>query len=105
HLMSDVLGDYPIGTLNKWERQVLAKELDRKDQCGKPAVFGWYRNPSRPAVDALGVAYRDEATGNWRSMQPDFLMFEEVDGEVLPSIIDPHSDHWDNSPDGNMHIL
>jgi type III restriction enzyme len=57
----------------------------------------WYRNPSRAALDSLGIAYRDDATANWRSMHPDFVFFNEVDGQIVASIIDPHGHHLDDA--------
>ena len=91
NLMSDSNGNFPIGTLNIWERTIISAELKRH------GVVGWYRNPSHPGSEVLGIAYRDSSTGNWRSLQPDFLVFDEVDGEVLPSIIDPHAAYWNES--------
>lgn len=90
HLMSDTDGMCPIGSLNAWERQVVARELAR------PGCVGWYRNPPRQSVDSLGVPYRDEV-GNWRSMHPDFVFFTDVDGVVKPSIVDPHGHHLEDS--------
>lgn len=90
HLMSDENGEFPIATLNDWERQVVLAELDRSGSVG------WYRNPSRAAVDSLGITYRD-GVGNWRSMHPDFLFFNEVGGKVRASIVDPHGHHLDDS--------
>jgi hypothetical protein len=90
HLMSDVDGMFPIGALNPWEREVVDKELARGNSVG------WYRNPSTRAVDSLGVTYRDEL-GNWRSMHPDFIFFNEVGGEVKASIVDPHGHHLEDS--------
>ena len=87
HLMSDLDGQFPLSSLNNWERAVVRAELAR------PNVRGWYRNPSRAAVDSLGVAYRDDNTGNWRSMHPDFVFFHEVGGKVVASIVDPHGHH------------
>ena len=77
HLMSDEDGQFPLTSLNKWEREVVLAELAR------PNVRGWYRNPSRAAVDSLGIAYRDDDTGNWRSMHPDFVFFHEVGGKIV----------------------
>jgi hypothetical protein len=91
HLMSDEGGQFPLTSLNKWEREVVLAELAR------PNVRGWYRNPSRAAVDSLGIAYRDDNTGNWRSMHPDFVFFHEVGGKVVASILDPHGHHLDDS--------
>ena len=90
HLMADESGEFPLGSLNEWELEVVKAELAR-DSCR-----GWYRNPPRQAVDSLGIAYRD-SVGNWRSMHPDFLVFNEVDGEILPSIVDPHGFHLEDS--------
>jgi hypothetical protein len=91
HLMSDESGQFPLTSLNKWEREVVLSELRR------PNVRGWYRNPSRAAVDSLGVAYRDDDNGNWRSMHPDFVFFHEVGGKVVASILDPHGHHLDDA--------
>jgi hypothetical protein len=91
HLMSDEGGWFPLTSLNNWERDVVLAELAR------PNVRGWYRNPSRAAVDSLGIAYRDEATGNWRSMHPDFVFFHEVGGKIVASILDPHGHHLDDA--------
>jgi type III restriction enzyme len=90
HIMSDTDGMFPMSSLNKWEQQVVNAELART------GAVGWYRNPPRPAVDALGVAYRD-AQGNWRTMHPDFVFFHEVGGEVRASIVDPHGTHLDDA--------
>ncbi len=90
HLMSDADGQCPVGALNNWERQVVSKELTRPD------VRGWYRNPPRPAVDSLGVPYRDNM-GNWRSMHPDFIFFNEINGRMVSSIVDPHGMHLEDS--------
>lgn len=90
HLMSDENGQFPLGSLNEWEFEVVTAEVGR-DSCR-----GWYRNPPRQAVDSLGVAYRDPV-GNWRSMHPDFVFFNEVQGEVVASIVDPHGFHLEDS--------
>ena len=90
HLMSDEDGLVPIGSLNEWEREVVTRELARKD------ALAWYRNPPRQSVDSVGVPYRDEV-GNWRSMHPDFIFFNRIDGEVVPSIVDPHGHHLEDS--------
>lgn len=90
HLMSDESGDFPLSSLNEWERRIVAAELAR------PGAVGWYRNPPRQAVDSLGIAYRDSA-GNWRSMHPDFIFFHEIGGKVTASIVDPHGHHLDDA--------
>jgi len=90
HLMSDEAGWYPITKLNNWEKTVIQKEVARLD------CVGWYRNPSVSSADSLGVTYRD-AVGNWRAMHPDFIFFNDVNGQVKPSIIDPHGTHLDDA--------
>jgi hypothetical protein len=90
HLMSDPDGDFPIGSLNGWEREILERELARPD------CVGWYRNPSHNGVDSVTVAYRDPI-GDWRSMHPDFVFFNRVGDVVRPSIVDPHGQHLEDS--------
>lgn len=90
HLMSDADGMFPMSSLNAWERKVVIAEL------AQPGSIGWYRNPSRPAVDSLGVAYRD-GKGNWRTMHPDFVFFNEIGREIKASIVDPHGTHLDDA--------
>ncbi len=91
HLMADENGTFPIGSLNEWEREVVMKELERPD------TLAWYRNPPRQSSDSVGIAYRDD--GNWRSMHPDFIFFNDVDGKIMPSIVDPHGHHLEDSVD------
>ena len=86
HLMSDTNGDFPIGSLNQWEVEVLDREMAR------PGFQAWYRNPSRPSADALAVAYRD-AQSNWRRMCPDFVFFHCDSENMQASIVDPHGHH------------
>ena len=89
--MSDPDGQFPLTSLNSWERKIVLTEIAR------PNARAWYRNPSRAAVDSLGIAYRDDATGNWRSMHPDFVFFHEVGGRIVASILDPHGHHLDDA--------
>ncbi|MCM3695941.1 DEAD/DEAH box helicase [Microbacterium oleivorans] len=90
HLMSDQTGWYPLTKLNDWEKIVVQREVSRLD------CRGWYRNPSVSSADSLGITYRD-AAGNWRAMHPDFIVFNEIGGEVRPSIVDPHGTHLDDA--------
>lgn len=83
HLMSDDDGNFPLTRLNKWERRVVQHELT------KTSTVAWYRNPPRSSGDSLCIAYRNDV-GNWRGMYPDFIFFENVEGDIKPSIIDPH---------------
>lgn len=71
--------------LNDWEDRVVTTEMDRN------GAVAWYRNPSRPGPDALTAVYYDEATGRWRSVQPDFVFFlRDSEGNMRASIVDPH---------------
>lgn len=92
HLMSDENGDFPLSSLNEWERKIVVAELSR------PGAVGWYRNPPRQAADSVGIAYRDPS-GNWRSMHPDFIFFHEVAGTVKASIVDPHGHFLEDADD------
>ncbi|WP_327094650.1 DEAD/DEAH box helicase family protein [Nocardia vinacea] len=91
HLMADENGEAPITKLNDWEGEIVKHEIARA------GALAWYRNPPRQTADSLGIAYRDETSGNWRSMHPDFVFFHEVDGEAKASIVDPHGHHLDDS--------
>jgi hypothetical protein len=84
HLLADQDGHFPIGGLNEWERTVLESEIGR--------CVAWYRNPARACADSLAIAYRD-GQGEWRRLCPDFVFFEEIDGTIRPSIVDPHGTH------------
>ncbi len=86
HLMSDGDGNFPIGSLNRWEIDVLDKEIGRSN------FQAWYRNPSRPVGDALAIAYRN-AQGHWHRMCPDFLFFHGDSKDIKVSIVDPHGHH------------
>ena len=86
HLMSDGGGNFPIGSLNQWETEVLDKEM------GRSGFQAWYRNPSRPSGDALAIAYQNDQ-GHWRRVCPDFLFFHGDSGSVKVSIVDPHGHH------------
>lgn len=90
HLMSDADGQVPITKLDSWERDVVFRELKRRGS------LAWYRNPPRQTADSLGIAYRDDQ-GNWHSMHPDFIFFNDVNGDVRPSIVDPHGHHLGDS--------
>lgn len=71
--------------LNDWEVKVVETEM------GRHGFEAWYRNPSRPNPDAVTAVYYDEATGRWRSVQPDFVFFlRDSEGHMRASIVDPH---------------
>ena len=86
HLMADGNGDFPVGSLNQWEIDVLDKERSR------PGFQAWYRNPLRPSADALAIAWQDNQ-GHWRRMCPDFIFFHGDSQYMKVSIVDPHGHH------------
>ncbi|CAB0804820.1 DEAD/DEAH box helicase family protein [Corynebacterium diphtheriae] len=92
HLLAASDGTAPFG-LNEWEAHVVATE------SGRSGAVGWYRNPSRASAEALTAVYLDDTAKRWRNMQPDFIFFREVAGEVRPSIIDPHGHHLGDALD------
>jgi hypothetical protein len=86
HLLCDEQGAYPADP-NDWEKAVLKAEMQRD------GFRFWYKNPSRPTQDSLGIAYVDG--GETRIVRPDFLFFaEEAKGRVMVDIVDPHSVDW-----------
>lgn len=90
HVLADRNGNIPVGKLNDWESEVIAAEL------GRANVVGWYRNPNSGSA-ALQIAYTD-AGGAWKSVQPDFIIFEEnSDGTIRPSIVDPHGTQFSDA--------
>lgn len=86
HLVCDAHGVYPA-ELNTWEKAVLKAEM-------QPDSFRfWYRNPSRPTQDSLGVAYVN--SDDTKILRPDFLFFaEDSKGRIVVDIVDPHSIGW-----------
>ena len=56
----------------------------------------WYRNPSRPTQDSLGIAYEDGE--EVKIVRPDFLFFSEIPGKgVVADIVDPHGTQLSDS--------
>lgn len=84
HLLCDDQGNYPAD-LNDWEVAVLRAEMARQE------FRFWYRNPSRPAQDSLGLAY--EGAEGPEILRPDFLLFSEVKKKWVVDIVDPHGTH------------
>ena len=88
HVLSTADGDYPLElkmSKNKWEHATIAHELENG------TLVGWYRNPSGASKHSLRVVHK--SGGVWRSVQPDFVFVHDVDGQLKPSIIDPHGSH------------
>ena len=86
HLLCDEQGLYPAELSNKWEIEVLRKEMRRK------GFKFWYRNPQRPSQDSLGIAYQENE--DTRIVRPDFVFFAQLpDGKVVADLVDPHGIH------------
>ena len=89
HLLSDDDGKYP-DLLNSWERQVLDAEMASKN------AVAWYRNPSTPKPESLGIVYEQDDEAH--ILRPDFIFFtEDAVGKVNASIVDPHGYHLADS--------
>lgn len=89
HLLCDANGDFPVG-LNDWEQAVLKTEMQRS------GFVAWYRNPSRPSQDSLGIAY--EEGGQTKILRPDFLFFSrQHDGSIAADIVDPHGTQFSDA--------
>jgi type III restriction enzyme len=83
HIMSDEDGQFPADIKSSWERDVLQAEMQRH------GFQAWYRNPSRPSQDSLGIAYTDNA--QVKIVRPDFIFFStQADGSITADIVDPH---------------
>ncbi len=86
HMLCDSEGKFP-DNFNEWETHVLSTELGRSD------TLAWYRNPSRPSQDSLGINYQ-EGTDH-KIVRPDFIVFSaNEDGSVMADIVDPHGLHF-----------
>ena len=89
HLLCDERGLFPA-ELNNWETEVIKKESQRD------GFKFWYRNPSRPTQDSLGISYEDGE--EVKIVRPDFLFFSEIPGKgVVADIVDPHGTQLSDS--------
>lgn len=69
---------------------MLVKEMKR------PRFQFWYRNPSRPSQDSLGIAYTEDQ--QVKIMRPDFIFFsDQEDGTTVADIIDPHGTQYSDA--------
>lgn len=75
---------------NSWEGEVLQLELERSE------TLAWYRNPSRPSQDSLGVIYDDGDES--KILRSDFIFFaQQPDGSIVADIVDPHGTQFSDS--------
>lgn len=92
HVLSTADGDYPLDlkmARNRWERTAI------KHEQGLGTLEGWYRNPSSAGKNSLRIAHNSGEA--WKSIQPDFVFVHKTDGDLLPSIVDPHGAHLGDS--------
>ena len=86
HLLCDEVGKFPNQFDSSWERKVLDAELALAN------AVAWYRNPSTPKPESLGIIYKEDQEA--RILRPDFIFFtEDEEGEIHASIVDPHGHH------------
>ncbi len=86
HVVNDPKTHMAWFNLYESEDSVVMHELKN------PNIVCWYRNPvGKSTGQSLRIAYRmgDER----KTLHPDFIFFEKVKGEVMPSIVDPHGLH------------
>ena len=89
HMLCNDEGDFP-SEMNDWENEVVDVETLR------PGFKAWYRNPSRPSQDSLGIAYTESSA--YKIMRPDFIFFsEKEDGTIVADIVDPHGIHFSDA--------
>ena len=75
--MSDENGQFPLGSLNSWEREVVHAELAR------PNVSRLVPQPVARRPSTRSASPTATTIGNWRSMHPDFVFFHEVGGKIV----------------------
>ena len=89
HLLCDEQGLFPAD-FNDWESAVFESESQRL------GFKFWYRNPSRPSQDSLGIAYED--ADETKIVRPDFVFFIELsDGTIAADIVDPHGTQYSDA--------
>lgn len=84
HLINDPKTHMAWFKLNESEDTVVMNELK------KPNIKCWYRNPNGERTgSSLRIEYRI-GRDDRKSLHPDFIFFEEIDGRIMPAIVDPH---------------
>ena len=90
HLYSDSAGKYRA-RLGTWEQHALNVEAART------GFVAWYRNPTG-GQRSLRVPY--DAGNGYGKLYPDFIVLhDDGNGEVRPSITDPHGHHLADASD------
>lgn len=86
HVVNDPKTHMAWFNLYESEDSVVMHELKN------PNIICWYRNPvGKSTGQSLRIAYR--LGDDRKTLHPDFIFFEKVNGEEMPSIVDPHGLH------------
>lgn len=86
HVVYDLRDGLCPLSLNQVERYVVSKELSRD------RTVAFYRNPSNFSQKVFSFPYT--MPSGRMALHPDFIFFvRTADGEIKPSIIDPHGDY------------
>jgi len=88
HLYSDGKGGMWVYPQSGWESYVVKKF------CDDPKTVGWIRNLTKKPW-SLAVPY--DRGSVYSPTYPDYIVFSEVNGTVLPSVIDPHNEAYEDS--------
>ncbi|CAN5271345.1 hypothetical protein BH11ACT1_BH11ACT1_14110 [soil metagenome] len=88
HILSDAQGLYRT-ELQGWEEHVLRTELNA-------GAVAWYRNPST-GRHSLQIPYT--TAGGINGLAPDFIFVDQVAGELVASLVDPHGTHLADAVD------
>lgn len=86
HVVNDPVTHMAWFNLYESEDSVVMHELKN------PNLICWYRNPvGKSTGHSLRIAYR--RGDDRKTLHPDFIFFESVNGVEMPSIVDPHGIH------------
>ncbi|WNB85762.1 hypothetical protein [Cellulomonas sp. ATA003] len=88
HILSDSEGLYRA-ELQGWEEHVLRTELNA-------GAVAWYRNPST-GRHSLQIPYT--TAGGIKGLAPDFVFVDQVAGQLVASLVDPHGTHLADAVD------
>ncbi len=86
HVVNDPKTHMAWFNLYESEDSVVMHELKN------PNIICWYRNPvGKSTGQSLRIAYR--LGDDRKTLHPDFIFFEKVNNEEMPSVVDPHGLH------------
>lgn len=86
HVVNDPVTHMAWFDLYESEDAVVMHELKN------PNLICWYRNPvGKSTGQSLRIAYR--LGDDRKTLHPDFIFFEKMNGEEMPAVVDPHGIH------------